>query len=378
MLREPAGEQALRFYPGRGAAQSKFLGAMNSLGQLLGGDSPSDGGNQAARLHPSQKVGGGRYVLLRRLGGEVSVVWLAREEDNGRSVALKFLPPAMTRDEPAMRELRQRVQKIRSWHHPHIVRLHGLEESPGETPFLAMECVEGASLATICRERKGGALPWATLDPLARQLCDALAYAHGEKMLHLALKPANLLTTPQGQLKVADFGVAALLHEFADRGTPGRDPAKEQRWQSPQRRAGDLPRVSDDIYSLGATLQALLDGPAEGEDQPEDEPAAPGEARRPARPPAPPPKEVIDCLADCVAEEAARRPETIEEIITRMGWNEPDPADLAFERSLNRAAGTPPRPGVLVRCFRSPAVQIGLRVLAVLGLIALLWWFFED
>ena len=351
---------------------------MNSVGELLSGNLQPDDGNPPAGLHPSQKVGGGRYVLLRRLGGETSAVWLAREEAKGRAVALKFLPPAMTQNETAMHELRARVQKLRTWKHPHIVRLHGLEESPGERPFLAMEWVEGASLATICRERKEGALPWSTLGPQAQQLCDALAFAHGERMLHGALKPTKLLTTPTGQLKLADCGVAALLHEFADRSTAGRDTAAEQRWRSPQQNAGELTRVSDEIYSFGAILQALLEGPEESEDLPEGGPATPTETKRPARPPAPPPAEVISCLADCVAAEESKRPESFEGISTRMGWNEPDPGDLAFEKSLNRAAAVPPRPGLLVRCFRSRAVQIGLQVLSLLGLLALVWWYLED
>ena len=351
---------------------------MNAVGELLSGNSEPEDGNQPARLHPSQKVGGGRYVLLRRLGGETSAVWLAREEVNGRVVALKFLPPAMTQNETAMHQLRGRVQKLRTWKHPHIVRLHGLDESPGERPFLAMECVEGPSLATICRERKGGALPWSTLGPQAQQLCDALAFAHGERMLHGALKPTKLLITQTGQLKVADFGVAALLHEFADRGTPGRDIGAEQRWRSPQQNAGELPRVSDEIYSFGAIMQALLEGPEEGEDPPEGGPATPAETTRPARPPAQPPAEVITCLADCVAAEESKRPESFEGIITRMGWNESDPGDLEFEKSLNRAVAVPPRPGLLVRCFRSRPVQIGFRLLALLGLLALVWWFLED
>src|SRR5262249_48354725 len=100
-------------------------------------------------------------------------------------------------------------------------------------------------------------LAWEQLAPLVHQLCAALAYAHGENVIHRDLKPANVMLDSKGRVKLADFGIAAVVSDSASRmsklGTSGTLP-----YMSPQQLEGNRPSVADDIYALGATLYELL------------------------------------------------------------------------------------------------------------------------
>jgi len=204
----------------------------------------------------------GRFTLEALIGrGGMGVVWRARDETLGEVVALKFLPETVARDEVAIDELKEETRRARRLTHPNIVRIHDFVQGDG-LAAIAMEFIDGDTLARLRLDQPGKVFSVAALAPLAAQLCAALDYAHLEaKVAHRDLKPANMLVTRDGQLKVADFGIARSLTETNTRltGRAGRT-SGTLLYVSPQQLAGDKPSATDDIYALGTSLYELLTG----------------------------------------------------------------------------------------------------------------------
>jgi serine/threonine protein kinase len=211
-----------------------------------------------AALAKGSKVGGRRFTLLRQLGqGGMGVVWLAHDEHLREDVALKFLPPEIQYDAVALDDLRRETSRSRKLTHPHIVRIHDLYRL--EQAFISMEFVDGPNLAELRLEKPDRVLQWSFLEPLVKQLCDALEYAHKENIIHRDLKPANMMLDGRGRLKLADFGIAATVSDSASRVSTARHGLSgTASYMSPQQLDGHLPQVTDDIYSLGSTLYELL------------------------------------------------------------------------------------------------------------------------
>lgn len=206
-------------------------------------------------------AGGGRFSLLREIGrGGMGRVWLAHDERLMSPVALKFLSSAVRSNPIALTDLRLETKKSRMLSHPNIIRIYDLYEAPDEVPFISMEYVDGPSLWTLRSRQDKFFFPWEFLQPIVKQLCDALEYAHSERVVHRDLKPANMLLDDRQRLRLADFGIAAWLAEDM-----GNDPARHATsgtpaYMSPQQIEGKAASVTDDIYALGATLYELLSG----------------------------------------------------------------------------------------------------------------------
>ena len=157
-------------------------------------------------------------------------VYRARDTKLDRAVALKILPEAFTRDPDRLARFTREAQVLASLNHPHIGAIYGFEDS-SETHALVLELVEGDTLADrIAR----GAIPLDEALPIARQICEALAAAHEQGIIHRDLKPANVKITPDGTVKVLDFGLAKLA------GAEARPPRPAMRRPSRRRSpAGD-------------------------------------------------------------------------------------------------------------------------------------------
>ncbi len=123
----------------------------------------------------------------------MGVVWLAQDERLQESVALKFVPPEIRADPVALEDLRRETARSHKLAHPNIVRIHDLHEEPGGMAFIAMEYVDGPTLAGLRLQQPERVLSWEFLRPLVQQLCAALDYAHGGKISHRDLKPANVM-----------------------------------------------------------------------------------------------------------------------------------------------------------------------------------------
>ena len=159
-----------------------------------------------------------QYRLVNRLGeGGMGEVWRATDTILGRDVAIKVLPQAFSSDPERLARFEREAKVLASLSHANIAGIFGLHEHGG-IRFLAMELVPGDDLAERLRR---GRLPLAESLDIARQIADALETAHEQGIVHRDLKPANVKLTPDGRVKVLDFGLAkALESAAADRAGP--------------------------------------------------------------------------------------------------------------------------------------------------------------
>lgn len=225
---------------------------------------------------PAELLDHPRYRLLDCIGlGGMGQVWQARHELMNRVVAVKVIRPDLLRDEKAVARFRQEVEAAAALDHAGIVRAFDAERV-GDLHFLVMEYVEGVDLARLVQEK--GPLPVAEACDHARQVAAGLAYAHERGLVHRDIKPHNLLRTPEGRIKISDFGLASFLavHEEAAADRPPQaalststsgsvtrlgDGCGTPDYIAPEQ-IRDARRVDGraDIYSLGCTLYHLLAG----------------------------------------------------------------------------------------------------------------------
>ena len=211
------------------------------------------------------RLTGGRFTLVKLLGqGGMGAVWLARDEVHERDVALKLLPAEMANDDSGLQDLEREVAKTATLDHTNILKIEGLVRTEGEPPFILMEYVAGpealpgTDLDQIRRQTPNRLMVWSGVRHYMLQLCDALEYAHNQRIAHRDLKPSNLLINKQAQLKLADFGIAASIAGTASTMTVSVLDAGTPSYMSPQQIEGRQPQAADDIYSLGATFYDLL------------------------------------------------------------------------------------------------------------------------
>ena len=160
----------------------------------------------------------GSYEVLASLGaGGMGEVYRARDTKLGREVAVKVLPEALAGDPDRLTRFRREAQLLASLNHPHIGSIYGLEET-GTLLALVLELVEGPTLAERIAQ---GPIPIEEASPIARQIAEALEAAHEKGIVHRDLKPANIKLTPDGQVKVLDFGLAKLTDPSNVSNDPG-------------------------------------------------------------------------------------------------------------------------------------------------------------
>jgi serine/threonine protein kinase len=202
-----------------------------------------------------------RYRLLGYLGaGGMGMVFKAEHRLMRRTVSLKVIHRHLLNRPAAVERFRREVRAAAQLAHPNIVTAHDAEQA-GAAHFLVMEFVEGETLDRIVDRR--GPLLVAEACGYVRQAALGLQHAHEQKMVHRDLKPANLIVTPEGRVKILDFGLAQLAHELAS--GPGLTPdgaVVGTPWYLAPEQARE-PGTADiraDLYSLGCTLYHLLAG----------------------------------------------------------------------------------------------------------------------
>lgn len=200
-----------------------------------------------------------RYTLVRILGrGGMGVVWLARDEELERDVALKFLPDLVVHDLAVLDELKRETRRSLQLTHHNIVRIHDFVQD-AESACISMEYIDGPTLSALRVEQPERVFEPAALLPWVEEICGALEYAHRHaKIVHRDIKPANLMLNSKGELKVADFGIARSLSDSVSMLTMARGSSGTLAYMSPQQLDGERASNLDDIYSLGATLYELL------------------------------------------------------------------------------------------------------------------------
>jgi serine/threonine-protein kinase len=212
--------------------------------------------------HPSnefldlQAALAGEYSLQRELGrGGMGVVYLARDVQLDRDVAIKVLPAHLAQDAAARERFLREARMAAGLSHPHIVPIHRVGEVGGFV-FFVMSCVEGETLGERLRTR--GPLPPAEAMRVLREVAWALAYAHGRGIVHRDVKPDNILVeSATGRALVTDFGIA---HGGAD---AVADPGKvtgTANFMSPEQAAGDAVDGRSDIYALGVVGYLAVSG----------------------------------------------------------------------------------------------------------------------
>jgi serine/threonine-protein kinase len=203
----------------------------------------------------------GRYRIVALLGkGGMGEVYRADDLTLGQQVALKFLPPAMARNEDALRRFHNEVRIARKVSHPNVCRVYDLGEVDGHM-FLSMEYVDGEDLGSLLR--RIGRLPTDKALEIARKLCAGLAAAHDQGVLHRDLKPANIMLDSRGQVLLTDFGLAGLADQITGVEVRSGTPA----YMAPEQLAGKEVTIQSDLYSLGLVIYELFSGkrPFEGD-----------------------------------------------------------------------------------------------------------------
>src|SRR6266513_3895032 len=177
----------------------------------------------------------GRYTLVKVLGrGGMGIVWLARDEELERDVALKFLPDLMIQDRAVFDQLKRETKRCLELTHPHIVRIHDFvhDERSG---CISMEYIDGETLSNLRAEKEQKVFEPDEIATWTSQLCAALDYAHDHaKVIHRDLKPANLMVNQRGDLKVSDFGIARSLGDSVSRLTMEQGRSGTLVYMSPQ------------------------------------------------------------------------------------------------------------------------------------------------
>jgi hypothetical protein len=212
----------------------------------------------------------GAFQVIASLGaGGMGEVYRARDLRLGRDVAIKVLPAAFSRDAARLARLEREARLLASLNHPAIGAIHDLEEADG-VRFLVLELVPGTTLG---RHLSRGDITLREALTLCRQVAEALENAHGKGIIHRDLKPANVQVTPEGRVKLLDFGLGKAFGAIADvdgdptdSPTVSRPPTEEgvvigtAAYMSPEQARGQPVDKRTDVWSFGCVLYETLTG----------------------------------------------------------------------------------------------------------------------
>jgi len=315
-----------------------------------------------------------RYRLIKTLGrGGMGIVWLARDEELERDVALKFLPDLIIRDRAVLSDLKRETRRSLELTHKNIVRIYDFvhDQTSG---CISMEYVDGDTLSNLRADRPHKVFEADELKDWVSHLCDALDYAHNHaRIVHRDLKPANLMVNQRGDLKVADFGIARSLSDSVSKLTMEHGKSGTLVYMSPQQLEGERGTHLDDVYSLGASLYELLTSKP---------PFYSGNVDRQIREKIPPSmtqrrKELEingdgesvdeiweDVVRRCLAKDPAKRPQSVSEIAKMLSV--PSPKTRRAKRAADSDGSSKKWIGVL-------ATVVALSILAAGG-----WWFVQK
>ena len=202
------------------------------------------------------RVLGGRYRLGSVLGqGGMAVVYRAEDLTLGRTVAVKILRESLGTDPEFLERFRREARAAARLNHPNIIAVYDVGQD-GLSNYIVMEYVEGNDLRDLIRE--AGALPPERVVDLGCQIAAALEYAHRAGLVHRDIKSQNVLVTPDGKVKVADFGIAVVLGEGSI--TQAGMVVGSVHYMAPEQAEGRPTTTATDVYSLGVVLFEMATG----------------------------------------------------------------------------------------------------------------------
>ncbi len=330
---------------------NRMLAAEGQPDPLLDGIAsapPSSSAPEEGRF-PAGTVLAGRYRILGLLGkGGMGEVYRAHDLILNQTVALKFLSPAHI-SEAALIRFRNEVRIARQVSHPNVCRVYDLGMVEG-LHFLSMEYIDGEDLASLLR--RIGRLPQDKAVEFTRKICAGLSAAHERGVLHRDLKPANIMIDGRGQVRITDFGLAALAVEIPLSDLRSGTPA----YMSPEQKAGKDVTTRSDIYSLGLVLHEMFTGKARRGTQ-----SSPGEIVKDLDP------AIERLILRCLEEDPRRRPQTALNVAMALPGADPIAAALA--------AGETPSPEMVAASGSNealpPKTAIALLAGIAAGLVAL-------
>ncbi|GAB2913711.1 serine/threonine-protein kinase [Streptomyces mayteni] len=274
---------------------------------------------------------GGRYRLLRRIGGgAMGVVYEAHDAVLDRRVAVKVLRLGhFGEPEDRLARFEREVKALARIRHPNVVRVYdsGMHE---HEPYLVMEFLDGVSLYRLVRRR--GALETSAVRMIAAGLCAALAAAHEARVLHRDVKPSNVTITAAGQVVLQDFGIARLVDQSVvtqanvRMGTPA--------FMAPESIRGAAPSPATDLYSLGLCLHLTLTGEPPLGDSDDIGPIierAVTDGVSPLRDRGLGDPELVRLVDELCRKEPADRPQSASEVLGRLGPIAPDAGERLTE-----------------------------------------------
>ncbi len=265
----------------------------------------------------------GPYEILAPLGaGGMGEVWRARDAKLGRDVAVKVLPQQVASDPERLARFEREAKLLGSLNHPNIATIFGVEDS-ADTHALVMELVEGPTLQDQIAQ---GPIPIEEALPIALEIAEGLEFAHDRGVIHRDLKPANIKRTPQGRVKILDFGLAKALDPTGSSSPAvSRSPTITAQatatgvilgtaaYMSPEQARGSQADRRSDVWSFGCVLWEMLTGEkAFGGETVSDTLAAVLKEEPPwARLPQATPAGIRDLLRRCLTKDPRRRLQAI-------------------------------------------------------------------
>ena len=205
----------------------------------------------------SVKLLAGRYELLEKIGdGGMAVVYKARCRLLNRFVAIKILKPEFAKNPDIIESFRRESQAAAGLSHPNIVGIFDVGRE-GNLHYIVMELIEGQTLSKMIE--KEGPIEYHKVIDITKQIASGLSYAYKHHIIHRDIKPHNILMTPDGVAKIADFGIAKAMSESID------DDSEEMvmgsvHYFSPEQARGGYVDEKSDIYSLGIVMYEMLTG----------------------------------------------------------------------------------------------------------------------
>jgi serine/threonine protein kinase/Tfp pilus assembly protein PilF len=311
----------------------------------------------------------GHYRILEKLGsGGMGVVYKAEDTKLGRLVALKFLPPEMSRDPQALARFKREARAASALNHPHICTIYDVDEHQGRQ-YIVMELLEGNTLKDLIA---GTPMTTEQVARLGVQLTEALDAAHSKGIIHRDMKPANVFVSDHGQLKVLDFGLAKLMpgsggETMSMSLTEAGSTLGTLPYMAPEQVRAQNADGRTDIYALGCILYEMATGkrpfqedvPARLTDEILHKAPTPPGRLNPNLPP-----EFERVILKCLEKDPENRYQAAREVAVDLrryaGLTPASPSETLSRRSSTRWAGPTKLLASTAALFAAIALLIGL------------------